>query len=259
MSTYIKIHMKTIDFSHFIEKYLAGEMGEDEKKWFEKELEGNSNLRSEVNLRRKTDQVLKDQNVISLRNKLSSIERKRKEADIEVRNTHTRKPVYIRYAAVIAALAVIGSVMLFTGNKTSGDDLVSQLYKSYEPPASQRSGQISENADFTLALEFYNTNDFANAALFFSKVVESNPKDMQSVLLNGVSNFEDQKYPEAKLSFTTVIDDNNNLFIETARWYLALCYVKTNDKDKAISQLTAITDEGGIYSKDARKILRKLK
>ena len=95
--------------------------------------------------------------------------------------------------------------------------------------------------------------------LFFSKVVESNPKDMQSVLLKGVSNFEDQKYPEAKISFTTVIDDNNNLFIETAKWYLALCYIKTNDTDKAISQLKAITDEDGIYSKNARKILRKLK
>jgi hypothetical protein len=82
---------------------------------------------------------------------------------------------------------------------------------------------------------------------------------MQSVLLNGVSNFEDQKFPEAKLSFTTVIDDNNNLFIETAKWYLSLCYIKTNETDKAISQLTAIGDDDGIYSKDARKILRKLK
>ena len=249
--------MKTIDFSHFIEKYLAGEMGEEEKKWFEKELEGNSNLRSEVNLRKKTDQVLKDQNVVSLRNKLSDIEKKRREVNVEVRNV--RKPAYIRYAAVIAAVAIIGSVLLFTGNNTGSDEVISRFYKTYEPPASQRSGQIAANADFTLALEFYNTNDYANAALFFSKVVESNPKDMQSVLLNGVSNFEDQKFPEAKLSFATVIDDNNNLFIETARWYLGLCYIKTNETDKAISQLTTITNDGGIYSKNARKILRKLK
>ncbi|MBK8884836.1 MAG: hypothetical protein IPN67_21525 [Bacteroidales bacterium] len=66
--------MKTIDFSHFIEKYIAGEMGEDEKQWFEKELEGNANLRAEVDLRKKTDLVLKNQNIITLRNKLSVIE-----------------------------------------------------------------------------------------------------------------------------------------------------------------------------------------
>jgi tetratricopeptide (TPR) repeat protein len=248
--------MKTIDFSHFIERYLAGEMGDDERKWFDKELEGNENLRSEVNLRNKTDQVLKDHTTISLRNKLSAIEKQRREADIIVKQAG--KPVYSRYAAIITGLLVIGSLLLLTGKKTGKDEIVSQYYKTYDPPASQRSGPSLQNADFTLALEFYNTNDYANAALFFSKVVQSNPRDMQSMLLNGVSNFEDQKYPEAKISFTSVIKDNDNLYIETARWYLALCYIKTNETDKAIGQLKSITEENGIYSKNARKILKKL-
>jgi hypothetical protein len=82
---------------------------------------------------------------------------------------------------------------------------------------------------------------------------------MQSVLLNGVANFEDQKYPEAKQSFVKVINDNNNLYIETAKWYLALCYVKTNEREKAIQQLEIIKKEGGIYSNDAKKVARELK
>ena len=249
--------MKTIDFSHFIERYIAGEMGEDEKLWFERELEGNENLRREVDLRKKTDLVLKNQNIIALRSKLSEIEKKRKEAEVTVNKAS--RPVYLRYAALLTALVVIGSAILLTGKTRGTDEIISPFYKTYEPPAGQRSGQSVMNADFSLALEFYNTNDYANAALFFSKVLESNPKDMQSALLKGVSNFEDQKYPEAKMSFTTVIDDNNNLFIETARWYLALCYIKTNDKDKAISQLKELANDNGIYSKDARKIIRKLK
>jgi tetratricopeptide (TPR) repeat protein len=249
--------MKTIDFSHFIERYIAGEMGEDEKQWFEKELDGNANLRSEVNLRKEMDLVLKNQKIISLRNKLSDIDKRRRETDVVVKDS--KKPVYMRYAAVISSLVVVACIILFTGKNPGGDEVISRYYKTYEPPASQRSGQTVENPDFTLAVEFYNTNDYANAALFFSKVVESNPKDMQSVLLNGVSNFEDKKYPEAKMSFSTVINDNNNLYIETAKWYLALCYIKTNEKDKAINQLKIITSEEGIYSKNAKKILRKLK
>jgi TolA-binding protein len=249
--------MKTIDFSHFIERYIAGEMGDEEKQWFEKELEGNANLRTEVDLRKKTDLALKNQNIISLRNKLSEIEKRRREAEVTVRKPIM--PVYLKYAAAITVVAVIGGTWLFNGNTAGNDEIINKYYKSYEPPASQRSGQVIDNADFTLALEFYNTNDYANAALFFSKVVAGNPKDMQSVLLYGVSTFEDKKYPEAKISFTTVIDDNNNLFIETAKWYLALCYVKTNEKEKAIGLLQVITKEVGIYSKDARKIMRKLK
>jgi len=249
--------MKTIDFSHFIEKYIAGEMGDEEKNWFEKELEGNDNLRREVDLRNKTEKILKNSDVISLRNKLSAIQSQRREKEeLPVKKT---SPVYIRYAAVITVFVIIGSAVLFTGKQVTSDEVINKYYKSYEPPAGQRSLKNSENADFSLALEFYNTNDFANAALFFSKVVESNPKDMQSVLMKGVSNFEDKKYPEAKQSFTTVINDNNNLFIETAKWYLALCYVKTNETDKAVNQLEGITEEGGIYSKNAKVILRKLK
>jgi tetratricopeptide (TPR) repeat protein len=249
--------MKTIDFSHFIERYIAREMSEEERAWFERELMGNDSLRAEVELRRKTDMVLKNQDVVSLRNKLSQIEKSRK-AD-EVPAGKSKRPVYIRYAALVTALLVIGSILLHNGKSTGNDELISRYYKPYDPPASQRSAQVRTNADFTLALEFYNTNDYENAARFFSKVVDSNPRDMQSVLLNGVSNFEDKKFPEAKMSFTTVIDDNNNLFIETASWYLALCYIKTNENDKAISQLKKISEEGGMYVKDARKILRKLK
>jgi tetratricopeptide (TPR) repeat protein len=250
--------MKTIDFSHFIERYIAGEMGEEERQWFEKELNGNENLRREVDLRKKTDLVLKSQDLISLRNKLSDLEKRRKEQEVTARSKSNR-PAYIRYAALITALILIGSVVLFKGKHISGEEALSRYYKTYEPPASQRSDHNSENADFSLAIEFYNTSDYTNAALFFNKVVKSNPKDMQSVLLRGVSNFEDKKYPDAKISFTTVIDDNNNLFIETAKWYLALCYIKTNETEKAIRQLEAITEENGIYSTNARKILRKLK
>jgi tetratricopeptide (TPR) repeat protein len=248
--------MKTIDFSHFIEKYIAGEMSEEERQWFEKELEGNRNLRSEVNLRKKTDIILKNQEMLSLRKKLSQIEKQRKEN--EVLTGRSKKPAYMKYAAVVAALVVAGSVLLFTGKNLPADEIIDRYYKTFEPPSGQRSAQNAEDADFTLALEFYNTSDYANAALFFSKVVESNPKDMQSVLLKGVSNFEEKKYPEAKMSFVTVIDDNDNLFIEAAKWYLALCYIKTNEKEKAVSQLQVLVDEGGIYSKNARKILRDL-
>src|ERR1035437_3840800 len=64
--------MKTIDFSYFIERYNAGEMSEAEKQWFQKELEGNDKLRNEVHLRKRTDEILKNQNVISLRDRKST-------------------------------------------------------------------------------------------------------------------------------------------------------------------------------------------
>jgi predicted Zn-dependent protease len=249
--------MKTIDFSYFIERYNAGEMSDAEKQWFLKELKGNEKLRQEVALRRRTDEILNNQNVISLRNKLSSIEKKRKEAEKTVPNK--RKTVYIRYAAAIAALVIIGSLALFQGKNLKSEDILNRYYKAYEPPTGQRSAKSGTDADFTLALEFYNTHDYDKAAVLFNKVLENKPNDMQTLLLQGVSNFEEKRYPEAKQSFGKVIDDKDNLYIDQAQWYLALCYLKTNETDKAKQLFRIIGKEDGIYKNDASKILKGLK
>lgn len=249
--------MKTIDFSYFIERHIAGEMSDAEKQWFLKELDGNEKLRNEVNLRQRTDKILKNQNVMSLRVKLSEIEKTRREVVKPAKNSN--KSTYIKYAAVLAGLVFIGSITIFSGKHLSNDEILKRYYKAYEPPTSQRSANSETDADFTLALEFYNTRDFEKAAILFNKVLEKKPNDMQTVLLKGVSNFEEKKYPEAKQSFSKVIDNKDNLYVDQAQWFLSLCYLNTNENDKAIQLLKIIVIENGNYKNEANKIIRGLK
>jgi len=248
--------MKTIDFSYFIERYIAGEMNDAEKEWFRKELEGNERLRHEVDLRRKTDMVLKNQDIINLRNKLNLIEKKR-ETNIPVKGPG--KNVKLKYAAIIASLVLLGSLVLFSGRNLSNDEILNRYYQSYVTTTSSRSDFTEINSDYSMALDYYRVHDYRNAAIYFSKVLANNSKDMQITLLNGVANFENSNYPEAKRSLRKVIDDNDNLYIDHANWYLALCYIKTEEQVKAMEQLAVITESKSIYRNDARKILRKLK
>ena len=249
--------MKTIDYPYFIERFNAGEMSASEKQWFLKEIEGNDILRKEVELRRQTDAILKNQNVMSLRNKLTDIESKRKAPVTNDKNIKSRS--YLNYAAVIGGALIIGSLTLFSGGELSTEKIMNEYYKPYEPQTSQRAAVAGTDVNFSLALELYNTHDYKKAAALFSKVLESKPGDMQVELLNGVSNFEEKKYPEAKQSFGKVIDDKNNLYIDQAQWYLALCYINTKETEKAKQLLAIILNEDGIYKKDARRILRGLK
>jgi tetratricopeptide (TPR) repeat protein len=249
--------MKTIDFSYFIERYNSGEMSDTEKQWFLKELEVNEELRNEVDLRKHTENILKKQNVISLRNKLSEIERKRNEVKNPVKMS--KRPVYIKYATVLTGLIIIGGIILLPDKKLSVGEIAKQYYKAFEPPTNQRSVQSLADADFTLALEFYNTHDYNKAAMLFTRVLESKPNDMQTMLLIGVSKYEEKKYPEAKQSFGKVIDNNNNLYVDQARWYLALCYLNTGEKEKAIQLFDQISKESGSYQNDAKKIFKELK
>jgi len=247
--------MKTIDFSYFIERYNAGEMSDPEKQWFLKELEGDKKLQNEVNMRKQTDDILRTQNVASLKSKLAEIERRRA---VPVPAHSFVKVGYIKYAAVAVVLILIG-IATFPGNNLSNVEIINRYSKLYQPPTGQRSVQAGTDADYSLALEFYNIHDYRKAAILFTKVVENNPKDMQSTFLNGISNYEDSKYPEAKRSFGIVIGNNNNLFIDQAEWYLAFCYLRTNEREKARQQFEAIKQENGIYSKEAKNILRKMK
>jgi hypothetical protein len=248
--------MEKISLSYSIERYIAGDMSDSEKEWFEAKLNEDESLRHEVKVRRRTDEILEDRNVQSLKNKLSAIEKRRGE---ERYSLLPHIPSYLKYAAVFLGIIFLGSAGLFFGNRLNGSQVIERYYKVYEPATSQRSGQCIPNDDFMVALNLYNTHEYGKAAVLFSKVVESNPQDMQSELLNGLSNFEDQKYPEAKNSFVNVIDNKNNFFVETAKWYLALCYVKTNEREKAITLFENIGNESGIYRKDAINIIRRYK
>jgi tetratricopeptide (TPR) repeat protein len=247
--------MKTIDFSYFIERYNAGEMDEAEKQWFRKELKGNEKLRKEVELRSKTDSVLKNRDLMNLRNKLNAIEKQRKEPIPVRKSTRT---VNIKYAAAIAGFILIGSIALLSNRKLSNDEILDRYYKPYETVTASRSGELVRNNFYTDALEYYKIHDYRKAAVYFSKVLENDPGNMHSQLLNGISNYEIQNYPEAKNSFSNVITNNNNYYIDHAQWYLALCYIKTDEKQKALEQLAIIEKSKTIYRKDARKILKSL-
>lgn len=191
-----------------------------------------------------------------LRNKLSEIERIREESSPVKK---TKKHVYVTYAAILAGLILIGGILFVPGKPISNDEIIDQYYKPYEPPTATRSAMSSTNAVFIEAVEYYNTHDYENAAIQFSKVLESDEHYWESVLMNGVSNFENKKYPEAENSFEKVISNDDNLCVEDAKYYLALCYLKTGEKEKAIKQLELIKSERGIHSSNAKKIIRNLK
>lgn len=244
--------MKTIDFSYFIERFIAGEMDEKEKQWFLKEIEGNQELSREIELRQKADKLIPRNDIINLRSKLADIEHKR--AAVHV----SRHPRRLKYAAVLAVLVIIGGAVMLSRGRAGTDELLDRYYQVYEPSVSVRSELTSGNHDFNLALEYYNVHDYRSAAVYFKKVIQSEPDDMQSTLLNGISNFEINNYPEAEGSFVKVIDNKENLFIDHAQWYLSLCYIKTDELIKARELLSQIGKSESVYRKKAKQILKRL-
>src|SRR5690606_38782203 len=70
---------------------------------------------------------------------------------------------------------------------------------------------------------------------------------------------EMNKYNEAILEYTRVINQGDNLFIEEAEWYRSLCYLKLKNYEKSRTELLAVIERKGHYQNDAKAIMRRLK
>ena len=56
----------------------------------------------------------------------------------------------------------------------------------------------------------------------------------------------------------SIITNNDNLFIEQAKWYLGMCYLKTENTDKAEDVFNEIVKEESYYKDVAVKVLKDL-
>jgi len=249
--------MKTIDFSYFIERYITGEMDTTEKKWFEKELEGNEGLRKEVILRRKVDKSLVNHDLISLRSKLADLEKVRRAKAV---SDGGRKSVPVRYAAVFTGLMLLGTIMTLMLQNQGSDELFKKYYNPYEIITISRSQNTAQGENlFNKATELYSRGEFSGAAELFSEFLVNNPMRQDARFFKGMAEMETENYPVAIKSLSYLEAENNGLYQDKAMWYLSLCYLAMGDLDNARTELHAISESKlNNYRSKAKKILRKL-
>jgi TolA-binding protein len=197
---------------------------------------------------------MRKNDIISLRNKLVSIEKMHQEMPV---NANKFKAPRFSYAAVLTGLVIIGSLYLVGFRKENPEKIFRDNYKVFLYSETSRSNSPETNLD--AAIDYYNKGEFAKAREGFKSYLADHPVTPKLEFLNGAASMGIENYPEAKTSLKKVIDNNNNLFIEEANWDLALCYIKTKDISAAKEQLRKISkSESNKYSKEAKKILRHL-
>jgi tetratricopeptide (TPR) repeat protein len=247
--------MKTINVNNTIENYLSGSIGKAEEEWLKEEMQKDPSLAREVSLRRRTDKILADRNIIDLRTKLGVIEMKKRSGGT-LRKTAIRAA---KYAAAILLMVLISSALYIAFRPGSNEAMFNKYYARYESPGAVRSVVSSGNTLMENAIASYTAKDYEKAIGYLEQVITSGQADMETVFMHGMANMEVSNYPVASGSFTRVIEHNDNLYLEDASWYLGLCYMMTNDIDKAVKQFSAISASKSRYSKEAAKLARRLK
>jgi len=249
--------MEKIEFTRFIERYLENKMQTSEQRWFEKELHGNLWLRKELDLRRKTDSFIKNTEAMEFRRKLVQAENLYKKTK-PVKRAFTS--ITAQYAAIFIGLVIISSFIFIFSKGKDPSRLAEKYVANYEPGTVSRASSSESNFEYTTALDFFSKGDYENAIFWFEKVAGVNESGVITAdFMLGVTNMKVEKYQEAILPLTNVVENRDNLYVEDANWFLGLCYLNTENIEKTVKVMTEIAQSESIYCKDASKILRKIK
>lgn len=249
---------QSINYTELIEKYLNGEMTKAEHQEFEHKLETDVDFAKEVLLHVNIDKALSEVDVIELRNKMRDING---ELRLHRKFRHELFSAKWQYLAVVASITLIVTfgVKYINSGTLSNDELLSKYYIPYEIEGVVRSATTETDELLSEAMMAYSKKDFETAVEKFSAYFEKDYTNIQSHFYYAISCMETNRIREAIKSFQLVLDHNNNLYIEQAKWYLGLCYLKIYDTRKALDIFSEIVNEDSTYREKAREIIRKLK
>jgi tetratricopeptide (TPR) repeat protein len=244
-----------------IENYINNELEESLMSSFEEELSNNEGLVAEVRLSREINEAIGEKDIMALRESLKEI--KASEDESESRQLHGIIPLKLRkaiwYAAAASVIIIFGLNITFKNQFWSPPALYNEYYQPVDGNLGiTRSAALPEERLINQALLDMNYKEYDKALRQFNDIMA---KDAQSA----VGNFytaaiyqQKGEFDKAIQYYTNVIKQGDNLFIEQSEWYLGLCYLNRNEKEKAIRQFRKISWKGGYYQQQSNEILNKL-
>ncbi len=243
-----------------IEAFLYDEMDDAARSGFVNELLENRDLKSEVELVREIDTALSEKEVMALRDSLRQVSG---EVYREVRKTVLpvsglkNKTRMATVAALFLLLLGISSVLKFGAG--GGDDLYNTYFSSPHAPGVFRSTDLQADRVFSEGLKLYNQGHYNSALLYFRDALHGEQGSPAAGFYAGASYQQLKQFTSAISAYDKVITHNNNLFVEQAEWYTALCYVGSGNLVLAGNQLEAVIRRGGFYKKDASGLLKRIR
>jgi anti-sigma factor RsiW len=241
-----------------IEDFIDGELDEALLEEFNAELEENSDLMAEVELRRQVNEIPGEQDIQKLRAALS--EAKEEAESNKVRKMIPDVPVRLQNF-VRASVAVVIVLIAVAGVFNSGYLSMQNTYdKFFELPAWSAERSVSANVTLLQqAQSAFAKGDYKGVVNLLGNGTEAAGNNPVFSFYAGASLQKMNKLKEAIADYTKVINHGDNLFVEEAEWYRSLCYLKLGKKLEAKQELLAVINRKGYFEHDAKAVLRRLK
>lgn len=244
-----------------IEEYINNELEESLVASFEEELLNNEGLVAEVNLSREINAAIGEKDIMAFREKLKEI--KAAEDESESRQMHGIIPLKLKkviwYVAAASVILAFGLNITFQNQSLSPTVLYNQYYQPVDGnPGITRSASLPEETMISQALLDMNNKAYDKALGQLNGILANDNQSAVGNFYTGAIYQQIGQYDKAIQYYNNVIRQGDNLFIEQSEWYVGLCYLNRNEKEKAVRQFRKISWKSGYYQQQSNEILKKL-
>lgn len=235
------------DHSEKIQDYIEGQLTGDDLLRFEAQLIVDGELRNLLALQTEVYEVL-EKRIVS--------------PEMELRATLISSANNFRYSSeprkvfkfkrlisilVAASILLIGSLFFFNTN----NDLFELPVMHSEIVRGQE-----VNVTYEDAVEAFNSHQYSIARSQLEALLAISPNQAQYQYYLGLTYVGEEKWEKAIHELNPLIA-GESVFSEEAKYYLAICYYRSGDAEKAITLLKQITADGELSIR-AKKLLAKI-
>ena len=108
-------------------------------------------------------------------------------------------------------------------------------------------------------VDLYNYKEYKRAINVFANVLDETPEQPLANFYAGLSYQQLENYSTAISYYDKVISNFDNLFVEQAEWYKALCLLKTEQNEAGVKLIHKIANSKSYYQQKAKTLLNKIK
>jgi predicted Zn-dependent protease len=180
---------------------------------------------------------------------------------LKEKSDNVRSFAWVKYAA---AAVVIGISSLFSAWYFSSPNLGKELYAAHFETFKNKENTIRGNSDMGEILTWeqkanydYQKGNYASAETNYEKILETEPNNSKTMVFLAVSYLNTDK-PEKAIDLLSKYVPEGSRYDEDIQWYLALAYLKTEQKGTAKLLLEGLRDKKGFYKDQSALILSKL-
>ena len=235
-----------------IEKYIQNRLSPEEELLVDELLQNDSIFEREFTLHANFKEVIKKDDDDNFRNLISELESRAKIESPMPRRT------YMKWLAAASIVLLLGlSYFLSMDQKATSNELFANYFEPYRnvvQPLERGSDQQDEKS---LAFIAYEKGEYDKAIVLFSELYTTT-KEPYYLFYKANALLKLQRANEAVPLLLEHLQTKDTL-TEKTNWYLALAYLKLNDKTNARITLEKVISDGNYKTVEAQKLLNEFK